>query len=596
MKQFEHRLNFENSLAALPITSRSTAGVRFKAYAGRNTKLVLVLLACFLYASCGAPHGFNAWFVDSLIKVFPPDAAGTHRLHSPEFIVARNQHMNIQVAIRSRDAIPKITAEVEAPKDAREQVMQDASVRQEGYVVVGSHTNSPPSELVGTAPGWYPDVLLPLPLHLKSHWTRAFWVEIHTATDAPPGVYREVIRIQSGNRTLARLPFRLQVVAARVPEKRSLNVTNWFNLDDKTARQFFGAAMFSDGWWKLVANVAHVLAEHRQNVVFTPLMELIQAKDVRGRIHYDFTSFDRWVETFQQAGAIGTIEGSHLTTRAQGAYNGALLVPIFQRVGRQVRQVTLPAGDPRVEPFLASFLSQLDAHLKRKGWTSIYVQHISDEAHDGEIPYYAKFAQIVHRVMPGIRTMDAVDVAHMPEQLQNNCDIWVPVLSSFDDDLNLISRRTHSGHAVWYYTCVTPQGRYLNRFIDFPLVKTRLLPWLDFRYGLTGFLHWGGNYWTPKPMLDTQPVINDNRDLLPAGDAFIYYPDREHLTFYSSIRMETLLAGIEDYELLEGLNSKNAFEAQRLARLAITSFTTYVRDPAQFRNIERQLLRATPQN
>jgi hypothetical protein len=272
------------------------------------------------------------------------------------------------------------------------------------------------------------------------------------------------------------------------------------------------------------------------------------------------------------------------------------MVPIFEIARNQVKQVTLPAGDPRVEPFLASFLSQLYAHLEQHRWTGIYVQHISDEPHDGEIPYYAKFAAIVHRVMPGIQTIDAIDVAHVPPILEKSCEIWVPILSSFDNRLNLISRRISSGHAVWYYTCITPQGRYLNRFIDFPLVKTRLLPWLDFRYGLTGFLHWGGNDWTPKPMLDTQPVINDNQDLLPAGDAFIYYPDRKDVTFYSSIRMETLLAGIEDYELLERLKAKNASEARHLGKLAITSFTDYVRDVAQFRKIEMQLLRAASQN
>jgi hypothetical protein len=283
-----------------------------------------------------------------------------------------------------------------------------------------------------------------------------------------------------------------------------------------------------------------------------------------------------------------------LTTRAQGAYNGALEVPIFEVVRNQVQEITVPAGDPRVEPFLRTFFSQLSRHLKEKGWNGIYLQHISDEPHGPEIPFYAKFAEIIHRVMPGIQMIDAVDVAHMPAVLQKNCDIWVPVLSSFDGDLNLIAGRIHSGHMVWYYTCVTPQGRYLNRFIDFPLVKTRLLPWLDFRYGLTGFLHWGGNYWTPQPLLDTQPVIDDNRDLLPAGDAFIYYPDRKDLTFYSSIRMENFLAGIEDYELLNALRKKNAKQAASLAEHAISSFTDYMRDPRSFRSLELQLLRSAP--
>lgn len=55
----------------------------------RRACLALVVLACALCASCG-PGGFHAWFVDSLIKVFPHDVAGTHRLKSPEFAAARN--------------------------------------------------------------------------------------------------------------------------------------------------------------------------------------------------------------------------------------------------------------------------------------------------------------------------------------------------------------------------------------------------------------------------------------------------------------------------------------------------------------------------
>lgn len=559
-------------------------------------RILTTLAACAVLVSpalARGPRGFNAWFVDSLVKVFPHDAAGTHLLSPPEFAAARNQHVNIQVAIRSGKAASGITVTIAPLKDGDGHAIDSATIRQEGYVVVGSHTHAPAAELVGTAPGWYPDVLLPLPLELKANWTQSLWVEIHVPTDAAPGVYHGAVEIRSGDkRQLARLPFRLHVFSAVVPQTRSLDVTNWFSLDDKTSRQFFGVPIFSDGWWKLIDNVAHVFAEHRQNVVLTPLTTLIQAKAVRGRIQYDYSNFDRWVETFRNAGVIGVIEGSHLTTRANGSYDGALEVPVFEIVKNQVQQVTLPAGDPRVAPFLTSFLSQLYAHLKQQGWTELYVQHISDEPHGPEIPYYGEFAAIVHRVMPGIKTIDAVSVANMNETLEKSCDIWVPILGSFDQHVDMLRNRIHSGHAVWYYTCLYPNGRYLNRFIDFPLVKTRLLPWLDFRYGLTGFLHWGGNDWTPEPMLDTQPVINDNKTLLPPGDAFIYYPDRTRLTFDSSIRMETFLAGIEDYELLKELSGKDAPEAGRLAQSAISSFTSYVREPGPFRKIEIQLLQA----
>jgi hypothetical protein len=229
--------------------------------------------------------------------------------------------------------------------------------------------------------------------------------------------------------------------------------------------------------------------------------------------------------------------------------------------------------------------------LKVKGWDRIYVQHVLDEAHGDELPFYGKFAEIVHRSMPGVPTVDAVNAKNpMPDELQNNCDVWVPLLGRFDDNLPLLANRIATGHALWYYTCLFPRGRYLNRLMDFPLLKTRLLAWLDFRYGFTGFLHWGGNYWSPDPQLDTQPVINDNTTLLPAGDAFITYPDREHLSLRSSIRLEAMRDGIEDYEMLMQLHRLDAGAATRISETAIRSLTEYVRDVSAFRRVERELL------
>jgi hypothetical protein len=379
-------------------------------------------------------------------------------------------------------------------------------------------------------------------------------------------------------------------VAATVPEKETLNVTNWFSLGDQKSEQFYGVAMFSDGWWKLVDNVAHVFAAHRQNVIITPLMGLVQPKVTGGRLQYDFSNFDRWVETFKSAGALKYIEGSHLLTRPY--YQASLGVHIFERQGNKFVTKTLPPDSPEVQRFLAGFLTALNKHLESKGWKGMYLQHVLDEPHGKEIPYYGKIAAIVRRYLPGVQTIDAIDAQHIPDTERKYCDIWVPQLGKFDNAVDLLEQRIQGGHPVWYYTCLYPQGRYTNRLMDFPLIKTRLLPWLDFRYNFTGFLHWGGNSWTPKPMLDTQPVIDNNTELLPSGDAFIYYPDKKGLTFDSSIRMEAFLAGIEDYELLHQLKASNPAEAKSLGTSAITSFTDYVRDAAAFRKIESKLLAA----
>jgi len=535
---------------------------------------------------------FNAWFVDSLVKVFPSDKSGANAVARPELWAASNQHVSFQLAVRSSQTQRMLTADVTPPEDHQGQKILTVTIHPVGYVVVGSHsTDTPDEELVGEAPGWYPDPIVDFPIDLKPNQTRSFWITIHVPPNAKPGDYRTEITVNAGGHLLVRSEFRLNVVEAAVPEERSLKVTNWFSLNDKVSRQFYGISAFSPEWWTLVENVGRVLADHRQNVVLTPLMDLVQPSLQNDDLHYDFANLDRWVETFQRAGTIGTIEGSHLLGRA-GGYHGALQAEIFQVVNHQIKKVSLPPDDPDVTTFMTKFLPALNSHLEEKGLKTRYLQHILDEAHGNEPESYAKMAALVRRYLPGIATIDAVDAAHMPELVQQNCDVWVPLLGRFDSQMAILRQRGQAGKETWFYTCLTPRGKYLNRLMDFSLVKVRLLQWLNFKLQLTGFLHWGGNFWTPDPLKDTQPVINDNTQLLPPGDAFIVYPDRARRSVLSSIRLETMREGIEDYELLRLLQARGHAEAERIATTAVSSFTDYVRDPGEFRKIERNLLDA----
>ncbi|HYK89865.1 MAG TPA: DUF4091 domain-containing protein [Acidobacteriota bacterium] len=559
-------------------------------YRSRTAAVLAFLLMWIVTASAARPGGFHAWFVDSLIKVFPGDPVGSHRLAAAEFSVARNQHLSIQVAVRSAKPLGDVTAEVTLLRGTKGESITGAYARVVGYVVVGSNTkDTPADELIGEAPGWYPDPLWNFPVRFDRNRTYSVWITVAVPDDAAPGLYRGSLMLRAGARMLTGLEFRVRVYDARTPRQRTLKITNWFNLSEAASRQFYGVSQFSEEWWTLVENIGKVMADHRQNMVITPLLDLIQARVEDNRIAYDFSNFDRWVETFRRAGVVGYIEGSHLLDRA-GSYDAALTVHTYQMESGKAVRLTLPPDDPRVEAFLIGFLSALNTHLEQRGWKSIYFQHILDEPHGPEPPYYARFAELMHRSLPAIPTMDAMDAANMPEELQKNCDVWVPQLGRFDGQMNMIKSRIQSGREVWFYTCLFPNKRYLNRLIDYPLLKVRLLHWFNFRFDFAGYLHWGWNYWTPEPVNDTQLVIDANTELLPPGDAFIVYPDRANRSVFSSIRLEAMREGIEDYELLRALKQKDSEEAERLSQAAISSITEYVRNPAEFRRIERALL------
>ncbi len=301
-------------------------------------------------------------------------------------------------------------------------------------------------------------------------------------------------------------------MSSKLPYRRrqTLRVTNWFNTEPKHLAEFYKLSGEDEHYWELLGNIGRVMAAHKQNVILTPVMELAKPTIQDGTLRYTFERFDRWVETFEKAG-IPIIEGGHLLGRVSG-YQTPLRVPAYVIENGQVVVQKLEPNDPRAEQYMHSFLSSLYGHLKERGWTKRYVQHIHDEPHGNERPIYNQYAKLIRSELPGIPTVDAVSLNQDLGFFADVADIWVPVLGSFDKQMDKIRAHVDKGGQAWFYTCIFPQGRYMNRFTDLPLVKTRLLHWFNFRYGFDGFLHWGGNYWSHEPFDNVQPVINDGTD------------------------------------------------------------------------------------
>ena len=548
--------------------------------------MAFVRLSAFtlLIASAGlAAAQISVWPVDSLIKVFPDDPAGKNRADDQTWLIPRNGHASIQFAVRGSEAVSALEVSVKLGGSLQ------AQVRRVGYVPVRAKPpGTPADEVVRAAPGKFPDPLLEdSPFPLAANETAALWVTVYAPAQTTPGSYKGEAVFRNGKQRLASVPFRIEVARAAVPAQQALKVTNWFSLDEKDMERYYDLAGNPGRYWQVVGNIARVIADHRQNVILTPVLSLTEAQVNFPSVLYDFSKLDRWVKTFHEAGTAEIIEGGHLIDRASG-YDSPLKIPAFVVENGQAKREALDPSDPRAEAHLNSFLPALYAHLKEMGWLDHYVQHVLDEAHGAEPPVYLHYVSIIRKNLPGVPTIDAID--QTAGLLGDACDIWVPQLGKFDDGFNAIREHVGKGGQAWFYTCLFPQGRYLNRFIDYPLLKTRLLHWFNFRYDFTGFLHWGGNYWAADPYGNVEPAIEDGKEVLPAGDAFITYPWREKNSIHSSIRLEAMREGIEDYELLHALAATNPDKARQLAAKAVPDPTGYIRDVSAFRGLQRELL------
>jgi hypothetical protein len=374
-----------------------------------------------------------------------------------------------------------------------------------------------------------------------------------------------------------------------VPVERNLRLTNWFQVNPRWLG-FEDAPRFSVSWWRCFEAIVENMWAHRQNYFWTSLSDWMIPREVGadGSLVLNFEHFDRWVETFSHPGFETYIEGQPITTR-QG-YDGHIFAPIWRVADGEIVQEKVEMDSAEARAWFSVFLTALRDHLVEKGWLDRFRLHLADEPHGHQLEPYRILVGYVREFAPELTIMEALDVRDDFEFFKAAVDVWVPQLGRFDQSVDLLEERMEEGKEVWHYTCLFPNGEYPNRFIDYSLLKTRVLHWINFKWGYDGYLHWGWNHWRdPGPFADTEPPHGEGT-FLPPGDAWVVYPGDGKIL--DSIRHEAMRDGVEDYELLHTLSKTKPALAKAIADRIVRSFTDYERDPAQFRNVRLELLEA----
>lgn len=526
----------------------------------------------------------RCWAVDPLVKVFHDAApeAGAAALAE----VARGEHASFQVVVRADAGITGLTAKASPLKRARGgDALAAASVRFVGYVPVDRPTQTPSKDQLRKPPADYPDPLLEdSAVDVAAGQAQPVWVTVAVPVDARPGLYRGTLTLKGqagGVAAAADMPLTLRVYDVSVETTR-LWVTEWYGL--QWQHMAISPEPESDEYYALLRRYAHNMAEHRHNVaLISPLGLASYEANPDGSLKIDFARFDRWVALFQEEGVIGRIEGGHIGGRA-GGWESDFVVQIRRVQDGTVVSETVAPGTAEADAFYAQFFPALVAHLKEKGWLDIYMQHLADEPIASNVDSYRAMAALARKYAPELPIMEACHT----RELAGAMDIWVPQLNFFHEDYAHYRERQAAGEEVWFYTCVFPQGEYANRFLEQPLIKTRLLHWINFRYGATGYLHWGYNQWTSDSPFTHTTRPHGGPPYLPAGDAWIVYPGKNGPL--DSIRFEAMRDGIVDHELLCRLAEKDAAAAETLAGKLVLDFDQYNTEIEAFRATRRELL------
>jgi len=532
------------------------------------------------------------WPVDPLVKVFPDTPAPSQPDAPVRLQCARNEIESAQLALRSDRDLENVTVRVSPLRHtAGAAFLSEEQFRWNlvGYVPVKKNSpETPPSERLREAPFAAPDPLLEdRTFALKAGETRPIWLTLNVPEQATPGEYRGTVTVETPQGR-ASLPVEVAVYPFALPAARHLYVTNWFSLD--AIARAHQLSLWSEEFWKVLERYARSMAEHRQNVVLTPLSAITLYREEDGSLSFDYSRLDRFIQLFDRFGVADRIELSHPGGFGEGGWESPVirlhsLAATDRRTGQSLSLEAKEALPP--------FLKALEGHLAEKGWLDRVCIHVADEPAEHNRASWMEASELIHRAAPRLKRIDAIETTGFGETLE----IWVPKLNHLRNWMKEYEAARHRGAELWFYTCCHPFGYYPNRFIDYPLIKTRILHWLNWRFQLAGYLHWGLNFWTANPFED----LNDAS--LPPGDSFIIYPGKSGPL--SSIRWEAMRDGLEDYEYLWLLSDTFAALARKLqvsdlpasarsdeiCRRLVRSITEYEHDPARLYELRHLIAR-----
>lgn len=525
--------------------------------------------------------------VDPLEKIFKETSV--FNVREPLAHAARGEHATIQYVVRPQYAVSTLTCTA-GPLTSGSDTLTDIRIGYVGYVHVGRNTPNPSRDKLVSASGLYPDPILEKEnIDIDAGETQPVWITITVPKDATAGLYSGEVILSgtiNGGTFLKKVPLQVRVYPVTI-DKTRLWVTNWYSGSPRNLELIFGEKgiqRYSEKYWEYMTLLAQKMAEYRQNVaIISPLQLSAYSLDEKGNYVIDFSNFDRTVDIFMEEGVIGRIEGGHIGGREGGWVSDFVVsVPVVESDTVIFKSMSIRTDSAR--KFYSSFIPALTRHLAEKGWDKIYMQHLMDEPIPENVDTYIEIANFIRELGPELKVVEACH----SKDVGNAVQIWVPQLDYLDIDYEFYKKRAAAGDEIWFYTCLNPKGEYANRFIELPLIKTRILHWINFRYDIPGYLHWGLNFWNSDPYQESTGIQLESGTILPGGDAWIVYPGDRRL--YSSIRLEAMRDGIVDYELLKMLNEINPDEAAELSRQVVYRFDYYDINVEAFREKRRKIL------
>ena len=475
--------------------------------------------------------GYRVQVVPALEKIFREDnfredAAAPH----VEAAAARNEYESIQLVIEAPWR----------PVRVKDVLLSDLHGHDGARIPAGMlkwdrvdyvETNVQPLYFAERGLGWYPDPLMPAGPFIVEKLSRTpIWITLKTPSGCPPGEYTGEIRIVPEGLPPTTVPVKLTVWDFTLTDQTHLRTMTW--LGQGVICSWYGNEWSPDGQRRqdeTVRNYENFLLEHRLGPGGEIASHVNKGKDGT----FDFRAVDARLERLIGKGMNAFIMGTapNLQRQKQTEYS-----PEF--VG-QFTEMIRAYGD----------------HLREQGWLDKAYVYVYDEAPRNAWPEVKKIDLAIHAAAPQLRILQCLNQPEGVKELTGFADVFDVYVAQYHKSGVAASQKR--GAEVWLAVCCYPMD-HPNFFIEYPLLDLRVTPWICWKYKAAGFEYWSPTAWGAnwRETGEKWPAVPWKANTFGRynGDGHLIYPGADRKP-YSSIRLEALRDGFEDYEYLWTLDA-----------------------------------------
>lgn len=523
----------------------------------------------------------NIWVTDAMAKVRPTDGRGP--VHWATISSPKNSIESFQVHVHADHDIASYSVEVgdlTNSADGSTIPSADVTVSRELYLPIApalgpaevpTQTAAQVSDLNGMW-GEVPDALIPskdaifgearnaFPVTVSAGRNASAWIDVFVPAGASAGWYKGTVTLKSANAVLGTVPIRLKVWNVSLPSTGSLRT--FFGMSDEgPCDAHYGSVAKCAPAAGGASGDAGAEALHVLYATFA-LDHRITIGDAvyRGPGGGDWAHFDA---------TYGPLMNGTAQTRLQGA-----------------KLTTLRYQD---DPMDTSQLGAWAQHFQAKGWFDRLVYYHCDEPGGSGCSFADAQTEenAVHGVSPDFTTLLTTSLrSALDNDLLSSVDILAPSALDMQPHGHISERSAYDTKFLslspkkqlfWYQSCDahescdaagTPGGTtstWPSYMADASPVRNRVFQWMAYLFHVQGELYYVTDLCFQQScglgVAQTRDPFQSIYAFSGNGDGTLFYPGRPsaiggtHDIPLSSIRLELIREGMQDYELLHLLDA-----------------------------------------